>query len=81
MMGQDPALNPLNDSSTAPEACCLKLRCKSMYYRPDERPGRLHFSDTQIYWCNDTQDRLGPDGEIATPRACDVGRPCFRGDG
>ena len=32
-----------------------------MTYRTDERPGLLHFSDTQLYWCNITMDPRGPD--------------------
>jgi hypothetical protein len=59
--------------------CCVQLRCKSMYYRPDERPGKLHFSDTQIYWCDLTHDPQGPDRESADPTVCQPGRGCFCG--
>jgi hypothetical protein len=49
-----------------------------MSYRPDERPGLLHFSDTQVYWCNVTMDPLGPDVRAATPKLCQPGRTCFQ---
>lgn len=74
----DPNSPSLNESSTPPVPCCVELRCKSMYYRPDERPGRLHCSDTQLYWCTLTQDRLGPDGSTAAPKLCQPGRGCFQ---
>jgi hypothetical protein len=73
--------SPLNDSSRSPQPCCIHLCCKTMYYRPDERPGRLHTSDTQTYWCDKTLERVGPDGEIATPTVCDQARRCFQGEG
>lgn len=69
--------DPFNDSYQDPQPCCAHLRCKTMYYRPDERPGLLHYSDTQNYWCGQTLERLGPDGEIATPKVCDSARGCF----
>ena len=42
----DPLSPSLNETSAPPRTCCVRLRCKSMYYRPDERPGKLHTSDT-----------------------------------
>jgi hypothetical protein len=70
----------LNDSSLPPMRCCTRLACKSMTYRPDERPGLLHFSDTQLYWCNITLDPLGPDAHAANPKLCQPGRECFQAD-
>lgn len=67
----------LNDSSLPPIRCCVRLRSKSMTYRPDERPGLLHQSDTQIYWCHVTLDPLGPDQRDANPRLCQHGRQCY----
>jgi hypothetical protein len=66
-----------NETSTPPMPCCVRLCCKSMTYREDERPGLLHFSDTQLYWCNVTMDPLGPDDRAATPKVCQPGRTCF----
>ena len=77
---KDPNSTSLNDSSTPPMACCVRLCCKSMSYRPDERPGLLHTSDTQLYWCNITMDPLGPDKAIATPKVCQPTRACYVAD-
>jgi hypothetical protein len=70
----------LNDSSLPPIPCCVHLACKSMMYRPDERPGLLHVSDTQHYWCNVTMDPRGPDDKHTNPNLCQPGRSCFRAD-
>jgi hypothetical protein len=70
----------LNDSSLPPTPCCVRLACKSMTYRPDERPGLLHYSDTQVYWCNITMDSLGPDARDANLKLCQPGRKCFQAD-
>jgi hypothetical protein len=51
-----------------------------MSYRPDERPGLLHWSDTQVYWCNVTMDPLGADEAEANPKACQPGRSCYCAD-
>lgn len=61
-----------------PLSCCVLLRCKSMDYRPDERPGRAHESDVMTYWCNATQDPEGPDGQTCRPTLCQPGRSCYK---
>lgn len=66
-----------DDDVVAPEPCCLELRCKSMFYRGDERPGRLHPSDAMDYWCRLTNTKEGPDGSSARHPACQPGRGCF----
>lgn len=76
----DPLSPSLNESSTPPMPCCVHLRCKTLYYRPDERIGKLHDSDTQAYWCSLTLDPQGPDGGDARPRRCQGGRACFADD-
>lgn len=68
----------LNPSSTTPQTCCGQLRCKTLYYRPDERPGKLHESDTAIHWCLLTHQPIGPDNRDAKPSLCQPGRGCFR---
>jgi hypothetical protein len=40
----------------------------------------LHFSDTQLYWCNVTLDPVGPDARAANPKLCQPGRPCFQAE-
>ncbi len=73
--------NPLSDTrnptGTAPMACCVQLRCKTMYYRPDEREGKVHESDTSVHWCMQTQNPIGPDNAEVKPSACQPGRGCF----
>ena len=49
-----------------------------MYYRADERPGCLHSSDTMIYWCDRTQDDIGPDEASAAHETCQPQRTCYR---
>lgn len=68
----------LNPSSKEPQVCCGQLRCKTMYYRPDERPGKLHESDTAMHWCILTQQPIGPDNKEAKPSLCQAGRACFK---
>lgn len=69
-------------SERSPSACCVLLRCKSLYYRADERPGLLHTSDVMTYWCDRTAADLGPDDEVAGHTQCQPGRGCFEpGDG
>ena len=62
---------------TEPIPCCSNLRCKSMYYGSEERPGRLHESEVMTYWCIHTQSALGPDREEAFPSSCQPGRACY----
>jgi hypothetical protein len=64
----------------APIDCCVLLRAKSMYYRTDERPGRLHPSDAMHYWCLKTHTQVGPDEQATHPRVCQGGRRCFQQD-
>jgi hypothetical protein len=59
-------------------ACCASLRCKSMYYRSDERPGRLHDEESMGYWCAETSDPVGPDRGLASHARCQPGRSCHK---
>ena len=58
---------------------CVLLRHKMMYVDEQQMtPGLVDTqSDTRIYWCNETMDALGPDGEAAYPEGCNGGRECF----
>lgn len=60
-----------------PTACCNQLRCKSLFYRADERPGWLHASDTMTYWCARTLTNEGPDGQPVEHAPCSTSRPCL----
>ena len=73
----DPNSTSLNDSSMPPTPCCVHLACKSMMYRIDERPGLLHTSDTQHFWCTVTMDPRGPDSAHTTHKLCQPGRSCY----
>lgn len=64
-------------SDSQPRPCCLHLRCKSMYYRADERPGFLHVNRAMGYWCQHTNEKLGPDETLAEPAECQSGRTCY----
>lgn len=71
--------DPLNvDAQAPPEPCCVNLRCKSLTYRPDERPGLLHIEEGMGYWCLHTNEPLGPDGKLATHTLCQSGRQCHK---
>lgn len=76
-MSNGPDSDPRNGSGSDPRPCCVHLRCKSMYYRPDERPGLLHSSDRQVYWCGQTLEPLGPDDQSVAPSLCGAARGCF----
>ncbi|MEQ8819558.1 MAG: hypothetical protein RLY93_04890 [Sumerlaeia bacterium] len=73
---EDPEYHPGSPAET-PTSCCVHLRCKSMYYRADERPGLLHKEEQMGYWCDKTVDDLGPDEGLATHRGCQPGRGCY----
>ena len=60
-----------------PIACCEHLRTKTMYYRPDERPGLIHESGSHTPWCLKTQTPIGPDQQDASPSLCQLHRSCF----
>jgi len=79
-MALEPEYRSPNDSAGDPQPCCAYLKCKSMYYRPDERPGMLHYSDTHNYWCGKTLERNGPDDGAATPPLCQADRSCFEAE-
>lgn len=60
-----------------PKPCCVHLRCKSMYYRTDERQGLLHVEEQMGYWCGKTNDMLGPEDLLASHGNCQPGRECY----
>jgi len=66
------------DDIDDPQPCCANLRCKSMTYREDERPGLLHVEDAMGYWCLLTNVPLGPDDDVASHRDCQPARECHK---
>src|SRR5688572_3208923 len=65
------------DPMSEPSPCCANLRCKSMFYRADERPGLLHNEEAMGYWCNLSGGQVGPDKKVALHKLCQAGRGCF----
>ncbi|NUP88769.1 MAG: hypothetical protein HUU25_02980 [Candidatus Sumerlaeia bacterium] len=70
-----PKVDKWNSADPAP--CCVHLRCKAIYYRGDERPGLLRWTNSVGYWCLKTSDGVGPDGHVARHPNCQQGRGCF----
>lgn len=58
---------------------CMSLRHKLMYV--DDRqsvPGMVDAeSSTRIYFCNKTQEQLGPDDAPVNPVGCCAARACY----
>jgi hypothetical protein len=70
-----------NSSSETPlpiagQPYCRRLRCKEMFVEI-ETPLHPAQSGSGIYWCNHTQNCLGPDGEVADVENCKPGRTCY----
>lgn len=55
---------------------CRRLRCKEMFIDTGI-PFHPAHSGSGIYWCNHTQNCLGPDGATASVESCKPGRACF----
>ena len=51
---------------------CAYLRWKGMYIWAERDPSIGPTSDG-IFWCQHTQNCLGPDGKLAEPSKCDSG--------
>lgn len=60
-------------------AACMHLRHKLMYC--DERqttPGMVDDSSTtRVFFCIQSHDSLGPDGQPAAPKLCSTDRCCY----
>jgi hypothetical protein len=58
---------------------CTKLRTKKYYFL--ETPAMVEddlFDASCDCWCQETMERVGPDGETVDPVDCQVERDCFR---
>ena len=72
-------MNPHPDQRhRAVDAPCKFLRSKEMYY---ELPGEETDDDftSGCFWCAQTQETFGPDGEPAEKPECQCGRECYVG--
>jgi len=52
---------------------CRHLRNKEMYY---QAPDDDEFA-SGIFWCNQTQEAFGPDGEPCGKKQCCANRTCY----
>ncbi len=62
-----------------PVAPCRHLRSKTYSLDMTVRPSGNEEGHTPC-WCFRTQQVFGPDGGVATRRACTEGRGCFEAD-
>ena len=59
------------------QAPCRFLRSKEMYYQGAKREDDPCSSG--LYWCMQTHETFGPDGQPVGKQECRAGRPCFSG--
>ncbi|HYK91172.1 MAG TPA: hypothetical protein VE398_20550 [Acidobacteriota bacterium] len=55
---------------------CRLLRWKAMFIDAPSDP-TVPPSNDQSFWCSRTLLCIGPDGEVAMPKACAPGRSCY----
>ena len=61
------------------QVSCLHIRHKMMYCDARQStPGMVDdSSDTRVFFCQHTQEALGPDGEPVSPTECTHARNCY----
>ena len=64
-----------NETSAQVQIPCRHLRNKEMYYQGQEDD---EFA-SGIYWCQQTREAFGPDGQPCDKKECCEGRSCYRG--
>jgi hypothetical protein len=70
-------MNPNAASPTELRPPCQNLRSKEMYY---QSPGEEEDAySSGAYWCVQTQEAFGPDGQPTGRRVCCHGRNCYVG--
>ncbi len=55
---------------------CRYLRSKEMFYDTGETPGEEHGSG--LFWCEHTNQCLGPDGHPVADEDCGPERNCYQ---
>ena len=55
---------------------CRLLRWKAMFIDAESDPN-VPASNDQIYWCGQSLNCIGPDGQVASPPECSPGRACY----
>jgi hypothetical protein len=57
---------------------CEKLRWKGMFIDVSGDEGGESQSGDRIYWCVQSQNCVGPDGQMATDDTCNSLRSCYQ---
>ena len=56
---------------------CDSLRWKGLFTQTSEDPDETHAADG-LFWCQKTQQCIGPDGKIVDDYECNETRGCYR---
>jgi hypothetical protein len=58
---------------------CRKLRTKTSFNAdPEGELWKLGNATTEAYWCLETMEPFGPDGNYCHPHVCGETRSCYR---
>ena len=57
---------------------CGNIRWKGMFIDAEWDP-TVQQSNDRIYWCVQTQNVFGPDGQIVDEDTCNTTRSCYQG--
>ena len=57
---------------------CVNLRWKGMFVDVPHDP-RIPRSNDRLFWCQKTQNCLGPDGKLVDDYECNEARGCYLG--
>jgi len=60
---------------TTRQCYCQHLRSKEMFH--SDKPFEMDAFHSGIFWCDKTQDGIGPDGVYADNEECNAARDCF----
>ena len=56
---------------------CFNLRWKGLYIHEDSDPNPAGTGD-RLFWCQETQQCLGPDGKLVDDYECNETRRCYK---
>ena len=59
-------------AAAADEDRCQSIRWKGLYLDLESDPA------DRVYWCQETQQCLGPDGKVVDHYECNETRPCYK---
>jgi hypothetical protein len=62
-----------SETSARFEIPCRNLRCKEMFHHSAEDDAFA----SGLYWCGQTQEAVGPDGQPVDKKQCCEGRWCY----